>query len=275
MPDRLRDPQSNAPADENKILREHWDRIARDMPDLLPAASTRYYRQMEIELIRRHVGDLRGKKVLKLDLWNEAVNTRILNWMAENGAWTCGLDISHQTATRAERNARHQAQKPRFLQAEIRGLPFPDNTFDFVYTMGTIEHIDDQVSSLREIMRVLTNGGVVIIGVPHKWDLFLRPLFVHALTLVGKYLYAPEKCMSARELRRAVTQSGLQVKTRTGLLLMPGILRMFDLFCLSKGIPLRRLTPALLWPFEQLERRFSWARKLGYLLTFVAEKSAT
>ena len=76
------------------------------------------------------------------------------------------------------------------------------------------------------------------------------------------------------ELRRAVTQSGLQVRTRTGLLLMPGILRMADLFFLSRGIPLRRLTPLLLWPFEQLERRSSWARKFGYLLTLVVEKPA-
>jgi len=55
---------------------------------------------------------------------------------------------------------------------------------------------------------------------------------------------------------------------------MPGILRMADLFFLSRGIPLRRLTPLLLWPFEQLERRSSWARKFGYLLTLVVEKPA-
>jgi SAM-dependent methyltransferase len=265
----------DAGTNENEVLQTHWDRIARDMPDLFPATSTQYYRQMEIALIRRCVGDLRGKKVLKLDLWNEAVNTRILNWMAEDGAWACGLDISFQTTRRAEDNSRNQNRRPRFLQAEIRDIPFPDNTFDFIYTMGTIEHIDDQEASLLEIHRVLKLGGIAIVGVPHKWDLFLRPLLVSALTLLGKYLYAPEKSMSAKELRRAVERSGLRVKARTGLLFMPGILRLADLFCCTRGIPLHRLTPFFLWPFEKLERRFAFARRLGYLLTLVVEKPAT
>jgi ubiquinone/menaquinone biosynthesis C-methylase UbiE len=266
--------QSKTNTNENELLRTHWDDIARDMPDLLSAASTQYYRQMEIALIQRHVGELQGKKVLKLDLWNEAVNTRILNWMAEKGAWTCGLDISHQTARRAEHNSHNHMRKPRFLLAEIRDIPFPDNTFDFVYTMGTIEHIDDQDASLREIKRVLKVGRKAIVGVPHKWDLFLRPLFVSVLTLIGKYLYAPEKSMSAPELQRAVERSGLKVITRTGLLFMPGILRMVDLFCCTRGIPFYRITPLLLWPFEQLERRYAFARKLGYLLALVVEKPA-
>ena len=120
--------------------------------------------------------------------------------------------------------------------------------------------------------RVLKPGGKVILGVPHKWDIFLRPLFVKGLTLIGKYLYAPEKALSAGELRRAVARSGLQVITRTGLLLMPGVLRMADLYCLTRGIPLYKITPMLLWPFGQLERRYACMRKLGYLLTLIAEK---
>lgn len=46
----------------------HWDEIARQMPDILMAASTSYYRQREIELIERHLGCLAGQRVLKLDL---------------------------------------------------------------------------------------------------------------------------------------------------------------------------------------------------------------
>lgn len=257
----------------SRELSRYWDHVARKMPDILPAASTQYYRQREIALIKDHFGPLEGKRVLKLDLWNEAVNTRILNWMASQGAEAFGLDVSYITASRAQRNSASVNGHLRPLQSDMQFIPFPENTFDFVYSMGTIEHIDGYEATIAEASRVLKVGGRAIIGVPHKWDLFLRPLLVRALTFIGKYLYAPERSLSAGDLKRAVERSGLRVRSRTGILLMPGLLRMADLFFYSKGIFVHKLTPLLLWPFEQLECRWDWARRLGYLLVLVAEKT--
>ncbi len=251
---------------------QRWDEIARQMPDILPAASTGYYRRQEIALIQRYVGDLRGQRVLKLDLWNEAVNTRILNWIESQGADAHGMDISFVTASRARANADQAGNLLHLLQSDIRSVPYVDNTFDFVYTMGTIEHNDHYEQSIREIQRVLKPGGRAIIGVPHKWDLFLRPLFVWLLTSMGLYLYAPERCMSSRELGEILEYAGLKVRTRTGLLFVPGILRIADLFCYTRGIPLHKLTSLTLKPFEWLENRWEWARRLGYLLVIIAEK---
>ena len=242
------------------------------MPDILPAASTQYYRHREIALIQQHFGDLQGKSVLKLDLWNEAVNTRILNWMDCQGADTYGMDISHITASRAQTNSSSTNGRLRILQSDIRFIPFADNSFDFVYTMGTIEHVEEYEIVVQEIQRVLKAGGRTIIGVPHKWDIFLRPLLVKVLDLFGKYLYAPEKSMASRELKSIVALSDLKVRCRTGILLMPGFVRMADLYFYTRRIPLYKLTPLLLWPFEQLESRWEWTRKLGYLLVVIAEK---
>lgn len=243
------------------------------MPDILPAASTQYYRRREIALIQQHFGAFQGKKVLKLDLWNEAVNTRILNWMDYQGADAYGMDISYITVSRAQANSSRTNGRIRTLQSDIRFIPFADNSFDFVYTMGTIEHVEEYEIVVQEIHRVLKTGGRTIIGVPHKWDIFLRPLLVKVLDLFGKYLYAPEISMAASELKRVVERSDLRVCCRTGLLLMPGFIRMADLYFYTRGIPLHKLTPLLLWPFEQFESRWEWARKLGYLLVVIAEKS--
>ena len=140
------------------------------------------------------------------------------------------------------------------------------------WVMGTIEHNEHYEQSIREIRRVLKPGGRAIIGVPHKWDVFLRPLFINFLDLLGLYLYAPEKCMSAGDLREIVENGGLKVRSRTGLLFMPGILRIADLFFYTRGIPLHKLTPMALKPFEWFENRWEWARRLGYLLIIIAEK---
>lgn len=253
--------------------RRHWEALATDMQDLFPAASTQYYRRREVALIRRYVGPLRSKRVLKLDLWNEAFNTRILHWMCDEGAHTWGIDVSRTITTVARRNARIETTTPpHMLTSDIRALPYKSDSFDFVYTMGTIEHIDEYADAVREVHRVLRGGGRAIIGVPHKWNIFLRPLLVTLLDAIGRYPYSPEKAFSARELRQVAERSGLRTLHQTGLLAIPGIVRIVDLICFRRGIRLQRLTPLFLWPFEYLETRFAWAARIGYLVAVVVEK---
>jgi len=252
--------------------RERWDAVARSWPDLYAAGSTQYYRRCEIALVQRHLSDLRGKTVLKLDLWNEAVNTRLLQWMESEGARVFGIDLSSITASRARGNFVDEGRTGHFVQADIRGLPFADASFDFVYTMGTIEHVREYELAIREVARVLKPNATAIIGVPHKWDPFLRPLIVWVLERLDRYPYSPERAFGGSELRATVERNGLTVEQRTGLMFIPGVVRLADLFLHVRGHPLTRLTAALSRPFEYAELHWEWARRLGYLVTVVARK---
>ena len=104
----------------------HWDGVARSWPDLFQAQSTQYYRRCEIALVERYLGDAGGKSVLKLDLWNEAVNTRLLQWIEGQGARVFGMDVSGITVGRARRNFAREARIGHFTQGDIRSLPFAD-----------------------------------------------------------------------------------------------------------------------------------------------------
>jgi SAM-dependent methyltransferase len=261
-----------APGQEARDQREHWDGVARSWPDLFQAQSTQYYRRCEIALVQRFLGDAGGKRVLKLDLWNEAVNTRLLQWIEGQGARVFGMDVSGITVGRARHNFAREARTGHFTQGDIRSLPFADASFDFVYTMGTIEHVREYELAIREVSRVLKPGGIAVIGVPHKWDLFLRPLLVWVLERFELYPYSPERAFGAAELRATVERNGLTVEERTGLLFVPGIVRLADLFLHVRGIPMERLTAAATRPFEYAERRWEWARRLGYLVAVVARK---
>ncbi|MEW5847744.1 MAG: class I SAM-dependent methyltransferase [Myxococcota bacterium] len=256
--------------DTRRRQRALWDRTAASLPDLYGAPTTQYYRRAEIALFQRAFGDLAGKRLLKLDLWNEAINTRILHWAQERGCHVTGMDLSGVVARRARENGRHLP----LVQADIRDLPFQTGSFDLVYTMGTIEHIDEYQRAVSEVHRVLKVGGRAIIGVPHKWDLYLRPLCVQVLESMGQYLYSPEKSFSTSELRHTVENSGLRVVQRTGLLSMPWFLRMADLFFYSRNIPLWRLSPLLTKPFEVMESAAEWPAAFRYLVAVVAEKRA-
>lgn len=54
----------------------------------------------------------------------------------------------------------------KLLTCSAEALPFPDQTFDMVYSSHVLEHIPDQQKALKEIYRVLKPGGIHFCVVP-------------------------------------------------------------------------------------------------------------
>ena len=113
---------------------------------------------------------------------------------------------------------------------------------------------------------------MAIVGVPNKLDPFLRPLLVHVLNHVGHYSYGFEKSFTPRQLRRVLEGAGLRVTAQTGILFVPGWLRMADLWCHVRGSRLTVLTGAMVRPFAWLYRAVPAVRRHGYLTVCVATK---
>jgi SAM-dependent methyltransferase len=247
-----------------------WDGVADTFPSLKGAASTAYYFECEQILLRRFFPILRGQRLLKTDLWDEAKNTEILRWAAEHGARPFGIDIAFDTAREARGVlAPHAGQ---IVTADVRQLPFRTNSFDLIYSMGTIEHFVDSDVAARELCRVLRPGGRAIIGVPNKLDPFLRPLMVHVLNAVGLYAYGMEKSFTPAGLRRLLSAAGFRVTELSGILFIPGWLRILDLVCHVRCRPLAVATGWLVRPFAWLYRRVPAVRRHGYLIAYVALK---
>jgi SAM-dependent methyltransferase len=138
--------------------------------------------------------------------------------------------------------------------------------------MGTIEHFDETEQAVAEIGRVLKPGGRAIIGVPNRYDPFLRPLLATLLQAVGLYGYGYEKSYSRRALREMLERAGLIVVAETAILFIPGWLRMLDLACHSWCRPLAAVTGACVRPFAWLDRHVPAVRRHGYLLATVVVK---
>jgi len=51
-------------------------------------------------------------------------------------------------------------------QAFAENIPFETEMFDTVYSSHVLEHVSNEVDSLREMKRVLKNDGTLIIGMP-------------------------------------------------------------------------------------------------------------
>jgi SAM-dependent methyltransferase len=254
-----------------------WAGVGERFPDLGGAVSTEYYAANERRLFTEHFPHLQGLRVLKTDLWDEAKNTRILVWASRRGASAHGVDISSPTVVQARAafdRAPAGGYRLKSAVADVRALPYGNDSFDAIYSMGTIEHFDETAGAVAEMARVLKPGGRAIIGVPNRHDPFLRPLFATLLQAIGLYGYGYEKSYSRRGLREMVEAAGLEVVAETAILFIPGWLRMLDLACHSWCRPLATVTGALVWPFVFLDRHVPAVRRHGYLLATVVTKRA-
>ncbi len=249
-----------------------WSAVGATFPSLKGAASTRYYFECERMLHEQFFPELSGRLLFKTDLWDEAKNTEILRWAAEQGAHPIGVDIAFDIVQEARKVL--GGHRPGFVVSDVRALPFRTNAFDSIYSMGTIEHFPDYEVAVREIFRVLKPGGTAIIGVPNKLDPFFRPLLVHVLNGLGIYSYGMEKSFTANGLRRLLESAGFRVTAVSGILFIPGWLRMLDLLCHTRSLRLAKVTGWLVGPFQWLYRHVPAVRRHGYLIACVGSKPA-
>ena len=156
--------------------------------------------------MREHLAPLAGVRLVKTDLWDEARNTRILQWAAAQGAEPFGVDISPPTV-RLARDAFADAPL-RAAAADVRALPYRTGSIDAVYSMGTIEHFDETEHAIGEISRVLKPGGRAIVGVPNRYDPFLRAPMVAVMSVLGLYGYGYEKSYIAARAARDARAGG-------------------------------------------------------------------
>jgi SAM-dependent methyltransferase len=86
----------------------------------------------------------------------------MLALLKRKGVTLAGIDLSEECALAARRNGYDLT-----CAAELTGLPFADDTFDYVVSLDVLGHVEfkDKDDVLREIARVLRPGGVTLHGI--------------------------------------------------------------------------------------------------------------
>lgn len=84
---------------------------------------------------------------------------------AKHGAIVTDFDLSAGHLAHAKRSFALRGLKGEFVHGDGENIPFPDNTFDVVYSNGVIHHTPDTIGVVRHIKRILKPGGQAIIMV--------------------------------------------------------------------------------------------------------------
>ncbi len=89
----------------------------------------------------------------------------MLDELAPFGAVT-GADYAPEALAFCRERGAGNGHRYDLARADVRRLPFADNSFDVVTAMDIIEHIDDDKAAAGEIRRVLKPGGRLFVTVP-------------------------------------------------------------------------------------------------------------
>lgn len=141
---------SSAPAQMQDIIR-HFNQAAADEEHYPSTIDPRIY---HVQLIREHLGDLEGKRVLDVGS-GKGRFARVLKETSP-GATLYALDL-------AEAMLRCVPEGIRTCAASMTAIPFRSESFDGAYATESLEHAVDINAAVAEICRVVRPGGKIAI----------------------------------------------------------------------------------------------------------------
>jgi len=134
------------------------------------------------------------------------------------------------------------AEIKKFLRAEIKiadliNSGFPDNFFDLVFCLDTLEHFENLEPPVKEIRRVLKNDGLLILSMPTENFFYkLGRLFLKGTTSSIKGPCSSPHFHDARKIEKFLCYNDFETVKRISLPRMP-FLTLFNVISLKKKIP--------------------------------------
>ncbi|MDP4013830.1 MAG: class I SAM-dependent methyltransferase [Candidatus Nanopelagicales bacterium] len=111
--------------------------------------------------------DVEGKRVLEIGC-GMGSHAELL---ARGGAQLTAVDLTETAVRRTSKRLRLSGLDGTVLQVDASTLPFPDCSFDVVWSWGVIHHSVDPAAIVTEIYRVLEPGGRAKLMVYHRRSL--------------------------------------------------------------------------------------------------------
>jgi len=128
--------------------------------------------------------DLAGKRVLEIGcgmgLHSET--------MARAGARVTAIDVTPTAVAATKRRLELKGLEAEVLEVDAETLPFPNQSFDFVWSWGVIHHSARTGRIVRQIARVLRASGECRIMVYNRDGMAARAFFLRDHLLKAKFM---------------------------------------------------------------------------------------
>ena len=178
----------------NTDVREYWEErtcgTGKPVTQDAPAYTRDWYERIEehryrqepfihavAQFTRHH-----GKKLLEIGV---GAGTDHLQW-ARAGAECFGVDLTDSAITVTGRRLALYGLESKLQRLDAETLPFPDASFDVVYSWGVIHHSEHPEAIISEVRRVLRPGGVFIGMLYARYSLAVLKVWIKNALLRGR-----------------------------------------------------------------------------------------
>lgn len=154
--------------DEQKKVKEVWEGYW-EGTDLSSASLPRpvSYQLPVLSMLQRLIRENGFSSVMNAGCGQDPVSAYLKKEFG-NALDVCLFDISEKVLDYNRRLFESEKLSVKTVQGDIFAMPFPDGSFDIVFNTGVMEHFpkEDQVSMIREVMRVIKPGGFYVTANP-------------------------------------------------------------------------------------------------------------
>jgi SAM-dependent methyltransferase len=256
----------------------YWNDVGDHWREFHPQGFWRLYSDIvNLTLLERWLSPGRVGRILKTDLFDEALTDGLRPFLAARSQAFVGIDLALVTIRAA------RSRSPGLLSSasDVRQLALREGCFDVVVSNSTLDHFEtfDQVlPSLRELHRVLRPGGRLILTMDNRANpaVAIRNLVPFSiLNRTGLVPYYVGASCGPRRLRSLLDQAGFDVLETTALMHSPRVLVVAGAAMLERyGSP--RLRERVLRQLVKFERLGRWPTRYltGYFVAVRAVRRA-
>lgn len=150
----------------------------------------------------------KGKRCLEVGCGRGSVSA----YFSENGFDCTLLDISPDVIEVAKKIFQDNKLKAKCVVGDANKLPYKDNSFDVVVSIGLLEHFEDIETPIKEQIRILDKGGLFLGYVVPKYHNNVQKDFVWFNDILKAYKKAAEGLPPKEKLFRSDADSKPYIK---------------------------------------------------------------
>jgi len=188
-------------------------------------------------------------------------NSKILNIWSRTGTANKFLRIrkkkldifNAELSSKMIKIAKKNFPSEKFDKVDLVNLPYPDEYFDEILSLETIEHVQVPLKYIKELYRVLKPGGRLVLSAPPATAEFALKCYEMFFENHGE---GPHKFLSSKTVKMLLRKADLKIIRHKGTLLFP-----------VSNNPLRTLGESIINAFQD-----TFISELGIRQFYIAEK---